>query len=78
MRIVNHPEERIHSNDNFLDEISNIEMILEGQAYLYYTKTKQMTSLTSARDFIEKRFVIREGEAYYVFTSAVPDHHYEM
>ena len=53
-------------------------MIIDGQAYLYYTKTKQVSSLTSARDFIEKRFVIKESEVYYVFTSGVPDENYEM
>ena len=78
VRTLNHPEERIKSNEDLLEEITNLDMIIDGQAYLYYTKTKQISSFTSARDFIEKRFVIKEGEVYYVFTSGVPDENYEM
>ena len=77
IRATNHPEEKLKSSADILEFYANVDMILNDQALTYYTKLKQISSAMSARDFIEKKFVIREGDKYYVFYSAVPDFMYE-
>jgi len=72
LRSLTHPEERLKWDKSELEAIEIVD-VNEDNMLLYYTKSVSQYSFISARDFIEKKIVFRDGKKYYHFFTAAPD-----
>ena len=72
LRSITHPEERLKWDKSEVGKIEIID-VNEDNMLLYYTRSASQYSFISARDFVEKKIVFRDGKKYYHFFTAAPD-----
>lgn len=49
-------------------------MLFNDYVSVQYTRMKKLSSLIAQRDYIDKRFIIKDGNDIYVYVSSLPDH----